>query len=309
MILFCHAGIVDGWWTCELCGDFFKNQSSFAYHLATKTHYRERLLEEFGANGSTCPKCKKVLNSQKELFKHLASVHKVVFTYYSEEMKERGLEENEQLERRRDHGESNESVGKSLVVETDQYDEGELEVNHHVPKTVLKKKDDIGAVEENMELSDLEPSKDGSHEMGEQIQTAVELSGDTSHIEEEHAVAEETYMIESMTEGETGDVENNVFIESGVDFQAASHPEELLKRNGDTVIAHICQFCDQGFASDRTFMSHLASTHYWERLKQEYGSDVTRCPICHKVLSRPSSTLHHIAEVHKVVMQYYAEKS
>ena len=145
-----------------MCGDFFKNQSSFAYHLATKTHYRERLLEEFGANGSTCPKCKKVLNSQKELFKHLASVHKVVFTYYSEEMKERGLEENEQLERRRDHGKSNESVGKSLVVETDQYDEEELEVNHHVPKTVLKKKDNIGVVEENMELSELEPSKDGS---------------------------------------------------------------------------------------------------------------------------------------------------
>merc|ERR1712192_98130 len=73
----------------------------------------------------------------------------------------------------------------------------------------------------------------------------------------------------------------------------------FFKRTRDTVIAHICQFCDLGFASDRTFMSHLASAHYWERLKREYGSDVTRCPICHKVLSRPSATLHHIAEVQK----------
>ena len=84
-----------------MCGDFFRNQSNLAYHLATKTHYRERLLEEFGANGSTCPKCNKVLKSQKELFKHLASVHKVVFTYYKEEMQERGLEEKGQLERKR----------------------------------------------------------------------------------------------------------------------------------------------------------------------------------------------------------------
>merc|ERR1712181_122224 len=80
-------------------------------------------------------------------------------------------------------------------------------------------------------------------------------------------------------------------------------------RGPDTVIAHICQFCDLGFASDRTFMSHLASTHYWERLKREYGSDVTICPICHKVLSRPRATLHHIAEVHKIALQYYAENS
>ena len=101
-------------------------------------------------------------------------------------------------------------------------------------------------------------------------------------------------------------MENNAFIEKVVGSEVTRNSEELDDK-GDTVNAHICQFCDQGFASDRTFMSHLASAHYWERLKQEYGGDVTTCPICHKALSRSYATLHHIAEVHKVVMEYYAE--
>ena len=145
-----------------------------------------------------------------------------------------------------------------------------------------------------MELAEFEPAKEGSY-------------GATSHLEEEHAgvvvqAAEGTFLIERMSaEGETEDAENNVFDGNGVDSQVTSYP--------DTVDAHICQICDQGFASDRTFMSHLASAHYWERLKQEYGSDVTTCPICRKVLTRSHATLHHIAEVHKVVMEYYAESS
>lgn len=299
------VGVVDGWWKCELCGHFFKNQSNLAYHLATKNHYKERLLKEFGANGSTCPNCEKVLSSQKELLKHLAAVHKEVFTYYREEIQERGLVEKEDQEfaSRRDLGESIESGDESLNVENGQ-DSGEVEANHNIPGTISRYQERKGAVEENMELAEFAPAKEGSY-------------GGTSHLAEEHAgvvvqYAEGTFPIESMTDdgqGETEDAENNVFVGNGVDSQVTSYPEELLKSKGDTVDAHICQICDQGFASDRTFMSHLASAHYWERLKEEYGGDVTTCPICRKVLTRSYATLHHIAEVHKVVMEYYTGNS
>ena len=274
-----------------MCGDFFKNRSNLAYHLATKVHYRERLLKEFGANGSTCPKCEKVLKSQKELFKHLAAVHKEVFTYYMEDLKERGL--NEEPARKGDLGESIESGDKGLSVDNGL--------------------DDDGDVEENMEPAGCESAMGASLETGEKVQTALEPSGGTRYDGPGVVVsyhAEGTYLIESMSEngqGETEDGENNAVIGSSVDSWATSSQEELLKSMGGTINAHICQFCDQGFASDRTFMSHLASVHYWERLKQEYGGDVTTCPICHKVLSRSRATLHHIAEVHKVVMEYYAE--
>ena len=291
------AGVVDGWWKCELCGAFFKNQSNLAYHLATKNHYKERLLKEFGANGSTCPNCGKVLSSQKELLKHLAAVHKEVFTYYREEIQKRGLveKENQELSSRKDLGESIESGDESLDVENGQDGGGELEANHNIPGTISRYQERMGAVEENMEL-EFEPAKEGSY-------------GGTCHLEVEHAGvvvqdAEGTFLIERMTDdgqGGTEDAENNIFVGNGVDSQVTSYP--------DTVDAHICQICDQGFASDRTFMSHLASAHYWERLKQEYGSDVTTCPICRKVLTRSHATLHHIAEVHKVVMEYYAESS
>ena len=110
-----------------MCGDFFRNRSNLAYHLATKVHYRERLLKEFGANGSTCPNCEKVLSSQKELLKHLAAVHKEVFTYYREEIQERGLveKEDQELSSRRDLGESIESGDESLDVENGQDGGGE----------------------------------------------------------------------------------------------------------------------------------------------------------------------------------------
>ena len=131
-----------------MCGAFFKNQSNLAYHLATKNHYRERLLKEFGANGSTCPKCEKVLKSQKELLKHLAAVHKEVFTYYRKELQGRGLNEKEdqELTSRRNLGESIESGYKSLSVENCLDDDGE--------------------VEENMDLAGCEPAMEGSHETG-----------------------------------------------------------------------------------------------------------------------------------------------
>ena len=307
MLHFCYAG-VDGWWKCELCGAFFKNQSNLAYHLATKNHYRERLLKEFGANGSTCPKCEKVLKSQKELLKHLAAVHKEVFTYYREELQGRGLNEKEdqELTSRRNLGESMESGDSSLNVENCQVNGGKVETNLNATETTSMFQERIGEGEENMELSVFETGKEESQ--GDTGDRAVEHAGVAV------AFDEGTYLIENMNDeydgqGETEDAENNVFIGSGVDCQVASHPEDLFMSKGDTVDAHICQFCDQGFNSDRTFMLHLASAHFWERLKQEYGNDVTTCPICCKVLTRSYATLHHIAEVHKVVMEYYAEKS
>ena len=319
---------INGWWKCKLCGEFFKNKSSLAHHLATKAHYRERLLEEFGANGSTCPKCGKVMKTQKGFLEHLASVHKLVFSYYFEDVEKAGSKERlDQLPvKRKDLEQNIEEEETSTVEDGHGHDkEGQEEVNHVaeiddsdgfytngtrkgkwrisiVDESIMKHQEKVD-VGENIELASRE----------KQFQSAVEVSGgvtiSSGYCEDEQgsfnekagvivSYADETYPIESMTDVGQGDAED---VENNVDLQNASHPEELLN-------SHICQFCDQGFIGDRDFMSHLASAHYWERLKQEYGGDVTKCPICSKVLTRNRATLHHIAEVHKIVMVYYAEK-
>ena len=168
-----------------MCAAFFKNQSNLAYHLATKNHYRDRLLNEFGANGSTCSKCEKVLKSQKELLKHLAAVHKEVFTYYREEMQGKALKEkeNQKLASGKDLGEKIESRDESLDDENNGQDGGG-EVGTNPNK---------GTVEENMEQ---EPgtAKEECH------------NGGTSCLAEEHAgvvvsYQESTYLMNDDCQG------------------------------------------------------------------------------------------------------------
>ena len=190
-----HAGGIDGWWKCELCGTFFKSQSNLAHHLATKNHYRDRLLNEFGANGSTCPKCEKVLKSQKELLKHLAAVHKEVFTYYREEMQGKALNEKENQEPAcgMDLRKKIEARDESLDVENNGQDGGgKVRTNPNLQEPITKYQENMGTVEENMEQ---EPgtAKEECHD------------GGTSCLAEEQAgvvvsYLESTYLIENMTD-------------------------------------------------------------------------------------------------------------
>jgi hypothetical protein len=72
-------------------------------------------------------------------------------------------------------------------------------------------------------------------------------------------------------------------------------------------VPYRCGKCSAGQDTQRKFLKHLASVHYWSRLHRDYDHCGLACPEpdCSKTYSRQRTLLHHIAEGHGKVLDYY----
>jgi hypothetical protein len=72
-------------------------------------------------------------------------------------------------------------------------------------------------------------------------------------------------------------------------------------------VPYRCGVCGAGHDGQKQFLTHLASVHYWDRLHRDYDHCGLACPEpdCSKTYSRQRALLHHIAEGHGKVLDYY----
>merc|ERR1719186_2206843 len=100
----------------------------------------------------------------------------------------------------------------------------------------------------------------------------------------------------------SSDVVNVFDVEDYDDFPGGQSVQIVQKLN-----SYSCQICDQTFKVEYKFKSHLASTHFKDKLDSEFNKFGRDCPFCKRKNMNMETNMKHIGEIHEKVYEYYED--